>query len=396
MTTTALRAATTGLLAAPEPTLTAHLAVHGPLPPAAGLLEELQRAGLTGRGGGAYPTWRKLDATRRAAERGLLRRGGVVVANGAEGEPASAKDATLLTRAPHLVLDGLELTAAATGARRAIVYVAQTSAGAVSRALSERPADALPIEIVTAADGFVAGETSAVVAALEGRAAVPADKTVRVSERGVGARPTAIHNVETLAHIAMIARYGATWFRRRGTPDEPGTMLTTFRGRVAEVPLGVPLRTLVDPAAGPVLVGGFHGAWLRPAEIAHLSLSAASLAPFGAGPGAGVLLSPGPRRCGLVETARITRFLADASARQCGPCRDGLPALADALDTLVAGRSDGEHEAIVLTRLVDGRGACHHPDGTARLARSALRVFADDVHAHRRGRCLATPFGGSR
>ena len=392
------------LVDASEADLDGHRRRHGPLPerPRGGwLIDELERAGLTGRGGAGFPSWRKLAATATPTE-GTGGGRPVVVANGAEGEPASDKDRTLLTHAPHLVLDGLQLAAAAVDAERGYVYAAPSSLAAVCTAVADRRAarvDRIPLEVVEADTGFLSGEASAVVARLNGRRPLPSDKARRVAESGVGGRPTALHNVETLAHLAMIARYGADRFRAAGTPDEPGTMLVTVSGHVPapgvrEVPLDVPLPValgLRGPVPGPVLVGGFHGAWLAPGEAASARLSRASLSRLGASPGAGVLVALPPGRCGLAETARIVHHLAGASARQCGPCRNGLPAMADTLARLAGGGPTPELVARThrLTALVSGRGACHHPDGTARLVRSALRVFAADVDAHLHGRCLA-------
>lgn len=393
-----------GLLAAAAPDLLAHRRRSGPLPTlrADPLLRELRRSGLTGRGGAGFPLWRKLDAL-------AARPGGVVVANGAEGEPASAKDRTLLARAPHLVLDGLQVAACAARATSAVVYVAPDSAAAVRAAVAARHVDdPVPVRVVLAPDGFLSGEESAAVNAIDGRPGLPGDKAHRITEVGVGRRPTAVQNVETLAHAALVARLGAEWFRATGTPDEPGTMLVTVSGAsldgaplggtdgVREVPLGAALPDVLGCAPpGPVLVGGFHGAWLSRREAHDARLSRADLAPYGASPGAGVLIVLPPGRCGLAETARITGYLAGSGARQCGPCRNGLPAVAAVLHGLAAGDAGPSVRAEVarLGDLVRGRGACHHPDGTMRLVTSALRMFADDVDAHLAGRCLA---GGAR
>ncbi|NMH97691.1 NADH-ubiquinone oxidoreductase-F iron-sulfur binding region domain-containing protein [Pseudonocardia acidicola] len=386
------------LLAAAEADLDAHLRRSGPVPwrgaPGA-LLAELEAAGLTGRGGAGFPAWRKLAAVAEGKEP-------VVVANGAEGEPASAKDRTLLRRGPHLVLDGLQLAAEAAGAVRAHLYVAPATFDTALAALSRRReagVDRVAVEVVEAPEAFLSGEESAVVARLSGRAALPADKARRVVESGVRGRPTAVQNVETLAHLALIARYGPAWFRAAGTPAEPGTMLVTRSGAVPapgvdEVAHGTPLPAVLGHyggVTGPVLVGGYHGAWLAPHEVAAARLSRACLQRFGATPGAGVLFALPPGRCGLAETARITGYLAAQSARQCGPCRNGLPRMAETLSRLAGGARDPRLVAQVhrMTALVAGRGACHHPDGTAALVRSALRVFAGDVDAHLAGRCLA-------
>ena len=387
MTTTA-RA---GLLDAEDPSLAAHRDRHGS--PASLTLDDVRASGLTGRGGAGFPLWRKLEA---AADTSRWR-SPVVVANGAEGEPASSKDRALMLRSPHLVLDGLALAADVIGARRTVAYVRADVLGAVRAAADERRRARLPeppVRVVAARPGFVAGEETAVLAALEGRAPRPADKARRITERGLDGRPTVVSNVETLAHLAVIGLAGVPAFRARGTDTEPGTVLATVHDhhgrRVVELEHGVGLTEVLDEEQDrPVLIGGYHGAWLAPDEVRDGRLSRVALHPHGATPGAGVLLELPAGTCGLAETARLVGYLAGASAGQCGPCRFGLPALAAGMDALVRGAPP-----VALTRardladLVEGRGACRHPDGTARLVRSALRVFAEDAAAHRRGRCL--------
>jgi NADH:ubiquinone oxidoreductase subunit F (NADH-binding) len=329
------------------------------------------------------------------------------VANAAEGEPASAKDATLLTAAPHLVLDGLQLAAESVGADQAYVYVkAGAAADAVRRALAERlhqGIDRCPVVVHEAPTGFVSGEESAVVAALEGGPALPRTKRVLISEKGVDGRPTLLQNAETLAHVALIARYGPTWFRGAGTQAEPGTFLATIGGTlthptVAEAGYGVLLGDLLELAGGPseplraVLVGGYHGAWVPVEAIASTPVSRAGLAPWGGSPGAGVVWAMPAASCGLATTAAIVEYLAGQSARQCGPCAFGLPAIAADLSALA--RLDVRDARLpqriaAFAGVVEGRGACRHPDGTVRLVRSALTVFSDDVASHLSGRCVA-------
>jgi NADH:ubiquinone oxidoreductase subunit F (NADH-binding) len=227
---------------------------------------------------------------------------------------------------------------------------------------------------------------------------------VPVFERGVRRQPTLVHNVETLAHVALIARFGSEWFRSVGTREQPGTFLATVSGDVAapgvhEVEHGAPLPQLIDAAGGPtsgvqaVLVGGFHGAWVPGASVPSTTMSSSSLAPHGASVGAGVVLVLGYDRCGLRESAGIASYLAGQSARQCGPCVLGLPRLAESLARLVhPGVDPGSVDEVVrMTALVRGRGACAHPDGTARFVISTLRAFSDDIAAHGRGGCRATP-----
>jgi NADH:ubiquinone oxidoreductase subunit F (NADH-binding) len=321
----------------------------------------------------------------------------MVIANGAEGEPLSSKDAALLQLAPHLVLDGLTLAAEAVGASSTHLYVPEAAVPPLQAAMAQRGGRDLRLAgIVVAPPRFVASEESAVVAAVQGGTALPRDKRALVVAGGVGGVPALVQNVETLAHLALIARFGPEWFRQVGTPDEPGTMLVTVSGGVAgpgvyEVPLGTALEQVITIAGGAtappqaVLVGGFHGGWAAP----QAALSRAALLPYGAAPGAGVVHVLPAGRCGLVETAGILAYLADQSARQCGPCRIGLPSLAEAFGRLA--RSDWNQRPPAqierLAALVTGRGACHHPDGTARLAGSALRTFGPEVALHQTGRC---------
>lgn len=382
------------LLAAADASLATHQASFGSLPPTRtveAVIAELERSGLAGRGGAAFPTWRKLAS---AAESG---RAGVVIANGSEGEPLSAKDATLLHYAPHLVLDGLLLVAATLGAAEAHLVTTSAQLAPVRRAIAERD-DAAGIRLRETEDRFISGEASAVVNAIERGRAIPRDHVVRLTISGVGRRPTLVLNVETLAHLALVLRFGAEWFRSLGTDDDPGTRLLTVVGPegplVVEAAGGTTLRSAlraggVDPSTvRALLVGGYHGAWI-PGDALDTPLSAAGLAAFGAAPGAGILMVLSRGECGLARTAEITRYLAEQSAGQCGPCANGLPELAELMGRIARREHDGSlpRRAQQLGELVTGRGACHHPDGTARMAASALTVFAGDAHAHSLGLC---------
>ena len=395
--------------------LDAHLARHRHLPyrnhmgtpdnPGA-LIRDIEQAGLTGRGGAAFPVHLKLRSVLEAADE--RRRSPTVIANGAESEPASDKDATLLWLAPHLVLDGLQLAAEAVGADTAILVThadrEHDVAARLRQAVQERLAarlDRVPVQLATAPARFLSGQETAMVNHLGGGPAIPTFMPPRITERGLNANPTLVQNVETLAHLALIARRGPRWFREVGTAGEPGSMLATVRRadgqpRITEVPLGTPLRDLIGGApAGPesaVLLGGYHGTWLPAAQAAALTLDNASLEPAGARVGAGIVISLPPDRCGLIETARTVRYLALESAGQCGPCLNGLPRIAAALAALASGRPrPGTREDLERwSGLVTGRGACHHPDGTARFVRSALRTFANEASRHERGQCSAT------
>ena len=378
--------------------LRTHLARYGRPPlghPGGLLVNAVQEAGLTGRGGAAFPVYRKLALVARARGRK------VIVANGAESEPASRKDALLLRAAPNLVLDGLQLAAEAIGASEAHLYLHPGVSPEITRALAQRSAaglDWLAVTITEAPPRFLAGQESALVNRLGGGPAVPTFVPPRVSERGLGGAPTLVQNVETLAHLALIARYGPRWFRALGTAQEPGTMLTTVYTKdgtqVIEAEIGTPLRTLInqETSAHAVLIGGYHGAWLPIDAVGTLTLDNAALKTYGAALGAGVVAARPADRCGLAEAARVVRYLAAESAGQCGPCLNGLPRMAAAMAEL-AGSGHRRQVRADLERwagLVTGRGACNHPDGTVRFVRSTLTVFAPEISLHARGRCSAT------
>ena len=370
--------------------LSAHLARNGQARcRGTALVRAVGQAGLTGRGGAAFPTHVKLAAVAGASGRKA------VIANGAEGEPASAKDAVLLGHVPHLVLDGLQLAAEAVGATEAYLYTGGGLADWAGQALAER-ADDVPVTVIEAPPRFLSGQETAVVSRVSGGLSLPTFSPRRVSERGVNGAPTLVQNVETLAHLALIARHGPDWFRQRGTPAEPGTTLVTVnaggRRTVTEVELGTALADVITTVGTAVLIGGYHGTWLPMTTALTLTLDNRALRRHHAALGAGVLAVLPRQACGLVETARVTRYLAAESAGQCGPCLNGLPRIAAAMAELAGPRPRrGTVQAVERwSGLVTGRGACHHPDGTARLVRSALTVFAAEFGRHASGRCSAT------
>jgi NADH:ubiquinone oxidoreductase subunit F (NADH-binding) len=361
--------------------LPAHLCRYGPNPPArkADLIDAVVRAGLRGRGGGGFPTGRKLAAVAAGRQRP------VVVVNACEGEPTSAKDAALLDLAPHLVLDGAVLAATALGAVKVVLGVHEGTVGEVTlaRAITER-ADPVPVTVAAVPARYVASEESALVHFLDAGDARPTTGP-RPFARGVDGRPTLVDNAETLAQLALIARFGPDWFREVGTPDRPGTYLVTVGGAVRdpgvyEVAGGSRTDAILNLAGGParplqaVLAGGYGGVWVRPGRTAAVGVALLLALPVGV--------------CGLAQTAHLLRYLAGESARQCGPCTFGLPAIADDVADLAHGRGPRSALERLQRRLavIAGRGACAHPDGAVRLASSALEVFGDDVAAHLHGR----------
>ncbi len=360
------------------------------------LLTVLDAVDLAGRGGAGFPFARKV---RTAVEAGRRR---TVVVNASEGEPASAKDSSLLVAAPHLVLDGADAVASALRAEAVHVVVGHDRPAArmaLDVALAERQGAGAPVEVHVTRSRFVGGQERAVLELLEGRPNLPVTAWAPAAVSGLRNRPTLLSNAETFAQVATLLALGPAGYAELGLPGEPGTTLLTVAGDgphgvVLEVPFGVGLGSVLEycgyPADSPVLLGGYHGTWVPAGQAPHLPVSRPALAALGLALGAGVVLPLDVRSCPVTVTAGITAYLAGASAGRCGPCFNGLPALAQAVAALAGGAGPAAAGRVrELVGLLPGRGACAHPDGSVRLVRSLFEAFPDEVHAHEAGACAA-------
>ena len=381
----------------------AHVMRLGALPDGSGrrdLIATREATGLLGRGGAGFPVGRKWRAM---ADRSGGR--AVVVANGAEGEPASLKDRTLMAARPHLVIDGAVLAADAVGADEIVFYVGVEHASAMvalNRAIDDRRSEIpVPARVVAAPVGYVAGEATAAVNFINTGDARPTTTPPRVSERGVAGRPTLVQNVESLAYAALIARFGPDWYRSAGRLASDGTALITVSGAVREpgvreIELGTTVGEAVEEAGGDVagtravLLGGYFGTWAPAGERWSMPLDPAVMRSNGLTFGCGIVGLLPTDSCGVAATARIVTWLANESAGQCGPCVYGLRALGDTVTGVADGRAGADALGRIerLTAQTGGRGACHHPDGAVQLMASALNVFGDEFRHHARtGRC---------
>ena len=276
----------------------------------------------------------------------------------------------------------------------------------MEQALAERRSEltgghAPKVSLATVPGHYVAGQETALVNFLGGGPAKPAFTPPMPFEQGLRRRPTLINNAETLAHIALIARHGAPWFRQLGTSSQPGSTLVTLSGPVAhpgvyEIENGASLSSLIDASGGTTarvraaLLGGYAGAWISGGHLQGVALSKEHLAPHGATLGAGIVLLLSESACPVAETARAARWMAGQSAQQCGPCIHGLDALAGTLEEIALGRADPRVTQRLerLASLTTRRGACAHPDGAVNMILSALEVFATEFADHaRHGAC---------
>ena len=276
-----------------------------------------------------------------------------MVANGGEGEPLSRKDRVLMEQRPHLVIDGALLAAGAVGAREVVLYIGAEHAAAIramQRAVTERPRfERDQLRLVSAPVRYVSGEETAAVHFVNSGVALPTSIPPRPYERGIDGRPTLVQNVETLAHVALIARSGDEWFRSLGAGNAAGTTLISVGGAVPqtvliEVAQGTTVTDAVNAAGGltadsdAVLLGGYFGGWVESSTAWGLVIDADQLRASGHALGCGIIAVLPSGRCGVVETTRILAYLAHESARQCGPCTFGLRAIAAA-----SGRVAGTH-----------------------------------------------------
>jgi NADH:ubiquinone oxidoreductase subunit F (NADH-binding) len=360
------------------------------------LLGDVERSGLQGRGGAAFPMAVKLRAVR---DNGRLAGGSVVVANGEEGEPASIKDRWLLRHRPHLVLDGLRLAAAMVAADRAYVYLSDAeSARSVEAALAEHAFGDIAVEVINVAPGYIAGEETAVTRAINGGPVKPTDKPPRPFQKGVGGRPTLVSNVETLANLPYLQRHGSEEFRSLGTAASPGTFLVTLTGGgrppgLYEVPHGLPFRDLLalhgvspDRVQGALLGGYFAGLLNRSVLDATLDHETFRCLNSGLGCGAIAVIADD---CPVAVAASVLAYFDRENAGQCGSCFNGTAAMAAVAGALRDGAATFEdldrlrHWSVTLR----GRGACATLDAATNVAASMLDQFPQEVAHHLDNAC---------
>ncbi len=372
------------------------------------VISEMEASGLRGRGGAGFPTGTKWRA---CAESGDPVR--YFIANADEGDPGAYMDRGLLESDPYRVIEGLVIGSYAIGAHKAYVFVraeytlaVDTLTNALARMrevglLGSNIAGSgytLDIEVVRSAGAFVCGESTAMVRVLENGPIKPRKKPPHLTERGLWGHPTCLNNVETLANVALIAKYGSQWFRSIGTFESPGTKVFSIAGSqvragLVEIPLGMTLTDVlygVVDATNPkaIQIGGPSGGIL-PADREDLEMSFEGLTEAGAMMGSGGFVVLGQGQC-VVETARyLASFAARQSCGQCRACGECTQACADILYTFTQGKGSRE-DLEQLARLADQlrRGSlCGLGKSAANPILTSLRYFEEEYCAHMEGHC---------
>ncbi|MGQ9730541.1 MAG: NADH-ubiquinone oxidoreductase-F iron-sulfur binding region domain-containing protein [Candidatus Zipacnadales bacterium] len=371
------------------------------------IIEQIKASGLRGRGGGGFPTGRKWELCRKAP--GEVK---FVICNADEGDPGAYMDRSILEGNPHSVLEGMLLGAYAIGARYGYIYVRHEYPLAMEHARlaveQARTAGLLgqnilgtgfsfDIRIVRGAGAFICGESTALMASIEGRVGEPRPKDVHTVEEGLWNRPSTLNNVETWANIPAIIRNGPKWFAAKGTERSKGTKVFALTGRVrntglVEVAMGTPLRTIVFDIGGgaangsqvkAVQTGGPSGGCL-PREMLNLPVDFEALTEAGSMVGSGGIVVMDERTC-MVDVAKyFLRFLQDESCGKCVPCRLGITRMLEICTDITEGRGRPEQLELLeeLAETVAETSLCALGKTAPNPVLSTLRDFREEYEAH--------------
>ncbi len=360
------------------------------------LLGELEASGLAGRGGAGFPTARKWRAVREAP-------GGpkTVVCNADEGEPGCFKDRALLDHDPHAVIEGIAIAALATGATRAFIYLRYEYPWIqekLERAIVEARDELgeLAIHVRRGAGAYICGEETALLSSLEGEHPFPRNRPPYPVTCGFEGTPTAVNNVETLASVPPILDLGAQWYAGLGLAGHKGTKLISLSGDVRrpgnyEVPMGLPLDTLLHEWAGGPLEGrrieavtmaGLSGGFLGRDDF-DVTLDEPALRAKGSFLGAGGIMVFDDSRDIFAVAREAMAFFADESCGKCFPCRIGTRRLTERLSG--EGPTDPsiwKEEVEAIGRTMSQVSACGLGIAAPLITTSLMRLFPDAVDAH--------------
>ena len=372
-----------------------------------GVVAEIKKSNLRGRGGGGFPAGRKWEGSRNDPEETKY-----VIVNADEGDPGAYMDRSLLEGNPHSVLEGLTLGAYAIGSHEGYIYVRQEYPLAVENVLlAIKTAEeygflgknilgsGFDFEVIVhqGAGAFVCGESTALMTALEGRVGEPRPKYIRSNIKGLWEKPSVLNNVETWANVPLIINKGADWFTQYGTEGSKGTKIFSLVGKIVntglvEVPMGMPLRDIIYKIGGgipggkafkAVQTGGPSGGCI-PEELLDLQVGFDELTQAGSMMGSGGMIVMDEDTC-MVDVARyFIAFLTDESCGKCTPCREGLRQMLKILTRITEGNGKEEDIATLkdLAETAKEAALCALGKSAPNPFLSTLRYFEDEYEAH--------------
>jgi NADH-quinone oxidoreductase subunit F len=379
------------------------------------VIEELECSGLRGRGGGGFPTARKWRSCREAEGSPKY-----VICNGDEGDPGAFMDRSIMEGNPHSVLEGMIIGGYAIGASQGYIYVRNEYPLAVehlkeaigqARELGFLGEDILgsgfsfDVSINRGGGAFVCGESTALMASLEGRAGEPRAKYVHTVESGLWGKPTNLNNVETWANVPVIINGGGEWFASIGTEGSKGTKVFSLVGKVVntglvEVPMGMTLRQIVEEIGGgvgagkvfkAVQTGGPSGGCI-PAEHLDARVDFDELVGLGSMMGSGGMIVMDEDTCMVNVAKYFLNFLKGESCGKCTPCREGISQMLNILERITRGEGEtGDIERLEgISELVSGASLCALGQTAVNPVLSTIRYFRQEYEEHiEAGRCPA-------
>ncbi len=382
------------------------------------VIEEIKASGLRGRGGGGFPTGIKWESCRQAGEKRDEER--YVICNADEGDPGAFMDRSIIESDPHSVIEGMIIGAYAIGSHEGYVYIRKEYPIALDRmntALEQAREYGLlgdnifgtafdfDIDIHRGAGAFVCGESTALMASLEGKAGVPRAKYIHTVEYGLWNKPSCLNNVETWANIPVIINRGAQWFTKIGTGDvskspwggSKGTKVFSLTGKVnntglVEVPMGITLREIIFNIGGGiqkdkkfkmVQTGGPSGGFL-PEELLDLPVDFDSLTEVGSMMGSGGMVIGDENTC-MVDMAKyFVSFLVTESCGKCVPCREGLKRMKEILDRISEGEGKDDDIEILeeIGFILENGALCGLGTSAANPVLTSIKYFRNEYEAH--------------
>ncbi len=378
-------------------------------------VDEIKKSGLRGRGGGGFLTGRKWESTRNAAGDTKY-----IICNADEGDPGAYMDRSILEGNPHSVLEGMIIGAHAIGANEGYIYVRNEYPLAVANittAISQAREHGLlgddilgsglnfDVKVTRGGGAFVCGESTALMASLEGKPGEPRAKYIHTSEKGLWDKPSNLNNVETLANVPLIMKNGADWYSGIGTGSSKGTKVFSLVGKInntglVEVPMGMTLKEIIYDIGGgipngktfkAVQTGGPSGGCI-PTSMLDLPVDYERLAEAGSMMGSGGMIVMDEDTC-MVDMAKyFVDFLQEESCGKCVPCREGLQRMGEALTDITEGRGRIEHLALIkdLAEMLRDASLCGLGQTAANPVMATLKYFEDEYTAHiKDGKCPA-------